>query len=351
MSFLPRIALAALGAAAACGQQPAPALVFSSRVHGRAGTLYRQLWRIDAPRDRRVQLSRSTRHHDQPACGGNGRTLLFLSGGEQHAHELWTLDTRTRAEQLLLKTDGDQPISRVLGWSRDARQILLVLDAEGGHHLAKLALPEKTLAGLPRAESPALSPDGTRIAFDTSYLGGGSLAQSQLLVVDLDGKPVAHLGRGSRPAWSPDGERLAALVANGTDLQFVEVRTRNVQRTVSLPARSDRWTSLAALSWSPDGKRVLASSPAGEGEDYWLLNTETREWTYLDKGRGARWSADGSRLAYATPRHEVKVERKETLASTLKVAEAPDFQPRELAAPPALADGPAWCIVESPTLR
>lgn len=341
-----RIALAALGAAAACCQQPVPSLVFSSRVHGRAGTLYRQLWRMDAPRDRRVQLSSSTRHHDRPACGADGRTLLFLSGGEQHAHELWSLDIRTRAEQMLLKTDEDQPISRILGWSRDARQIVLVLDTEGGHHLAKLAWPEKTLAGLPRAESPALSPDGTRIAYDTSYLRGGSPAQSQLLVVDLDGKPVAHLGRGARPAWSPDGERLVALVANGTDLQFVEMRTRNVQRTVSLPARSDRWASLAALSWSPDGKRVLASSPAGEEEDYWLLNTETSEWIYLDKGRGARWSPDGSRLIYTTPRRPVKVERKEVMMSTLRIAEAPGFQPRELAAPPALSDHPAWCVLE-----
>ncbi|MCE5311108.1 MAG: hypothetical protein LLG20_26010 [Acidobacteriales bacterium] len=346
MTTSQRIAIAALCAAAAWCQQSSPALVFSGRVHGRGGTLYRQLWRLTSPGDRRLQLSRSIRHHDLPACGTGGHTLLFLSGGDQHAHELWTLDTKTRVEKMLLKTDEDQPISRVLGWSRGGREIVLALDIEGGHHLAKLLLPGNTLVGLPRAENPALSPDGTRIAYDTSYLGGGSLAQSQLLVVDLDGKPIAHLGRGARPAWSPDSEKLVALVANGTDLQIVEVRSRAIQRTIALPAKSDRWTSPGALAWSPDGKWILASSPVEGAEEYWLLNMETRAWTYLDRGRGARWSPDGTRLVYATPWRTVKVERKEVPASTLRMAEAPDFQARDLASPPAAFDSPVWCALD-----
>jgi hypothetical protein len=98
---------------------------------------------------------------------------------------------------MLLKTEEVQPTSGVLVWSRDSRSILLVLDTESDHHLAKLRLPENILVGLPSVESPALSPDGTRMACDTSYGGGGNPMQSQLVVVDLDGKPVAHLGRGA----------------------------------------------------------------------------------------------------------------------------------------------------------
>ncbi len=350
MTILVRIALAGLGAAAICCAQPAPVPVFSGRMHGRAGTLYQQLWRL-APRDRKVQLSRTTRHHHQPSCGADARELLFLAGGAKQTQELWKLDVKTGAEQMLLKTDEDQPISRVLGWSRDKRQVILVLAAEGGHHLAKLLMEDKSLAGLTRAESAVLSPDGTRIAYDTSYVGGGSLAQSQLVVVDLDGKPVAHLGRGAKPAWSPDGEKLAALIVNGTDLQFVEVRTRNIQRTVSLPPKSDRWASVAALSWSPDGTRLLASSPAGDEENYWLLNLETREWTYLDQGRGARWAPQGAQLVYSAPPKQVKVERKEVTVSALRLAEAPEFRPREVSLPPALVEGPAWCVLEALPLR
>jgi Tol biopolymer transport system component len=346
MTASQRIAIAALCAAAAWAQQSSPALVFSGRVYGRGGTLYRQLWRLTGPGGRRVQLSRSTRHHDLPGCGTDGRTLLFLSGGDQQAHELWTFDTNTRAERMLLKTDEDQPISRLLGWSRGGREVVLALDTVSGSHLAKLLLPEKTLVGLPRAENPALSPDGTRIAYDTSYLGGGSLAQSQLLVVDLDGKPVAHLGRGARPTWSPDSEKLVALVANGTDLQIVEVRSRAIERTVALPAKSDRWTLPGALTWSPDGKWILASSPAEGAEEYWLLNMETRMWTYLDRGRGARWSPDGTRLVYATPWRTVKVDRKDVPVSTLRMAEAPDFRAQELAFAPAAFDSPAWCALD-----
>jgi Tol biopolymer transport system component len=350
MITLSRIALAVMGVAAAWCQQSAPSLVFSGRIHGRAGTLYRQLWRLSPPRDKRVQLSRTTRNHDRPACSTDGRNILFLSGDEKHAHELWTLDAKTGAERIFLKTDADQSISRVLGWSRDARQIVLALDTEGGHHLAKLVLPERTLVGLLRAESPALSPDGTRITYDTSYLGGGSPAQSQLLVVDIDGKPVAHLGRGAKPAWSPDGEKLIALIANGTDLQIVEVRTHNIQRTLPLPPKSDRWTSLAELAWSADGKWVLAASPAENAEDYWVLDMDTRQWAYLDKGRGARWSPDAAQLVYATPRQPAKVERKDVVVGGIRMAQAPDFRPRDVAASPALLDSPAWCA-GAPPLR
>ncbi len=75
---------------------------------------------------------------------------------------------------MLLKTEEVQPTSGVLVWSRDSHSILPVLDTESGHHLAKLRLPENILVGLPSVEWPALSPDGTRMACDTSYGGGGN---------------------------------------------------------------------------------------------------------------------------------------------------------------------------------
>ncbi|WP_420445900.1 cell wall-binding repeat-containing protein [Candidatus Poriferisodalis sp.] len=59
-----------------------------------------------------------------------------------------------------------------------------------------------------RAEDPSWSPDGTRIAF-----GRGDLAQSSLIVADLDGVDevvVVDLpGRNWMPRWSPDGQRIA----------------------------------------------------------------------------------------------------------------------------------------------
>lgn len=127
----------------------------------------------------------------------------------------------------------------------------------------------------------------------------------------LDGKPLAHLGRGAKPAWSPDGEKLATLIANGTDLQILEVRTRNIQRTLALLPQSDRWASLAELAWSPDA----------------------------------------ARLGYVTPRRPVQVERKDAIVSGIRTAQAPDFRPCDVAVSPALLDAPAWCAGDPSQLR
>ncbi len=50
-------------------------------------------------------------------------------------------------------------------------------------------------------ESPAWSPDGTRIAF---------VAEGEITVINADGTGRSGTGRfGSEPSWSPDGSRIA----------------------------------------------------------------------------------------------------------------------------------------------
>ena len=72
------------------------------------------------------------------------------------------------------------------------------------------------LLALPRVEAPALSPDGTRVAFTVARAApGGEKLGSALYVVAATGGEPRRLTHGeervSSPAFSPDGKRLAFL--------------------------------------------------------------------------------------------------------------------------------------------
>lgn len=97
--------------------------------------------------------------------------------------------------------------------------------------------------------APRWSHDGKRLAFEA--YGRGQVPRC--LYVDVTGKNLIDMGAGSQPDWSPDDKQLAFTIEN-----------------------------------------VGASS-------IWVQNVDGRGTNWLCKGRGARWSPDGSRLALFEP--------------------------------------------------
>lgn len=114
-------------------------------------------------------------------------------------------------------------------FSPDGATLLLERDREPGWSSEVLARP---LAGGPlrliarRAEQPAYSPDGTRIALidyrDNRQVatGDGPAVVGELYVVRADGSQPRRLtqtrtAQESQPSWSPNGERVAFLRVPG----------------------------------------------------------------------------------------------------------------------------------------
>ncbi len=142
------------------------------------------------------------------------------------------------------------------------------------------------------ATDPAVSPDGTRLAF---ALPDGRARQ--LWVSDLDGTDRVRLTSGpalsSTPDWSPDGTRLAltrrpvaggpssiaVLDADGTDGHLV-------------PGTENGY----GPTWSPDGTLLAFGGPAGE---ITLLDADGRHADRLGVGGRPDWSPDGRELLRA----------------------------------------------------
>ncbi|MFC4158971.1 S41 family peptidase [Chitinimonas lacunae] len=152
--------------------------------------------------------------------------------------------------------------------------------------------------GLPTLTEPALSPDGSTIAF----VSGGDIwtvpasgGEARLL--------VAHPATESRPQWSPDGRRLmfASTRSGNGDLYLLDLQDNRTTRLTF----DDRLEQPGG--WSRDGQWFYFASPARNIQrmnDIWRVNVAggMPQWVtgerYVDQSYPAI-SPDGDSLAVA----------------------------------------------------
>ncbi len=105
------------------------------------------------------------------------------------------------------------------------------------------------------------------------------------------------------PAVSPDGGRVAFAALGDLWVQTVGGRLDQVT--------SDSWIETDP-AWSPSGMRIAFSSDRGGGLDLYVWDADTREIERITQGERATlpsWSPDGSRIAFVTSgyRNQVRV--------------------------------------------
>jgi tricorn protease-like protein len=145
--------------------------------------------------------------------------------------------------------------------------------------------------------SPAVSPDGRRIAFMSSRDGA-----HELWLMDADGGNARQLTRAGAlseyPSWSPDGSWLAFNAHRGGRFAIARIAAEGGGETdLTTQAANDKWPAV-----SPDGKLIAFSSDRDGGEDVFVMNADgsgVRNVTRSPKQFESHpsWAADG-RLTY-----------------------------------------------------
>jgi len=160
--------------------------------------------------------------------------------------------------------------------------------------------------------SPAISPQGDRIAFISNKRGYFDV----VVINAIDGKHIKTLVKGEdnvdfeelnilRPnlAWSPDGRKIAlSTTSQGKgDIAIVEYHTGNVQK-LEFPDLD----AIRSVAWSPDGEKIAFHATFGSFPNIYVYNLNTGEFfnvtndVFSDKDPA--WSYDSSSILFSSDR-------------------------------------------------
>jgi serine/threonine protein kinase/Tol biopolymer transport system component len=154
---------------------------------------------------------------------------------------------------------------------------------------------------------PALSPDGSRIAFRSERAGGG------LFIMGATGESARRLTNfGFNPSWSPDGRELvfATERVNGPGGRMTSSRLWRVDVETAATQRLETGGDAVQPSWSPEGRRIAYwGVPAGTARRViWTLPADGGDPVPAVDGGGTAlvwspvWSPDGGHLYFASDR-------------------------------------------------
>jgi len=178
---------------------------------------------------------------------------------------------------------------------------------DGRAHLFTIDLATGTVSQLTRGrdhrdENPRWSPDGRRIAFKSTRIGG----QYDIFVMEAGGANVTritdHPANDHDPVWMPDGQSLifASERDSRSDLYRVWLADRRVERL------THHFVGRAIMpSVSPDGRAVAFAAQTLARLQFWdyqvhILDLASRKTRALDANGGTcwpAWSPDGRLLA------------------------------------------------------
>lgn len=210
----------------------------------------------------------------------------------------------------------------------DAPEIYL-MDAEGGH-------VRRLTVNVGGDGFPVLSPDGTKIIFDSNRNRGPEepTNTAEMFLMNADGSEETLLRRGGSASWSPDSRDVVFHAsASGTGPPFngtagaattdSDIFVMNLDDFLEGEEQPRNLTNNGAAAvdddpdWSPVSQTIVFTSHApGDNTnptsaELYLINADgtglQRLTTNLEEERSPDWSPDGTRLAFSCSRGDLEI--------------------------------------------
>ena len=236
-----------------------------------------------------------------PDPNPNGRVVFASTRYPATNQELYSVNPDgTGLARLTWSATGEQYPS----WSPDGSRIAFESSAEGASSIHVMnadgsddrRVSPETYNAIDT--EPTWSPDGSQIAFSSTRPFNDSW---HIWVMNADGSGLRQLTSefSTGPAWSPDGTRIAYL-GSGAGISVVNMVGSGTRRlTISPSGYSDD-----RPSWSPDGSQLVFPRRVTFGNDSQLYivdadgSNERQLTTTEGASRFPSWSPDGARIVF-----------------------------------------------------
>ena len=233
-----------------------------------------------------------------------GRTLLFTAGGNgERRFDLWATASPGADPVNLTASEGQEydpalsPDGTRIAYTaavdpREPRVDLWVMNVDGTSRRRLTRTGQYVLA-------PSWSPDGRRIAFSTITHRLAGAPEFGMRVIDGDGRNEGSLGTGLWPLWSPDGTRLLFTALNSARDWSPALMAASADGSDPKPVGPNE-SMMGA--WSPDGKRIAYVAEADKQAELFVMEADGSRRTRLTRTPefevGPQWSPDGTRLLF-----------------------------------------------------
>ncbi len=231
--------------------------------------------------------------------GGNGSCvpeLLFQRGSLFQMPKILRVDLESYNE-IPVSNDVDYDVNAE--WSPDGNRMVLtrnlssiwVVNRDGSNPIPLASETGNSLL------SPAWSPDGTRVAYTSQPIPGGT---STLLVMASDGTGTPNnlsLGEDAQGPldWSPDGTQIL-FTSNRTGDRDLFKMFANGSSSMNLTNQSSS-DGVDAFDWSPDGSKIVFIS-SGSVVVANADGSDPNELTSSYSHSAPVWSHDGQKIFY-----------------------------------------------------
>jgi Tol biopolymer transport system component len=234
--------------------------------------------------------------------------IVFTDRAATGYHALILYDVKTKARSTVFSEVGFN--ERYPALSPDGSRIAFSSDRNLNHDgNTEIYIINTDGTGLKRITSntfgdvaPSWSPDGKKLVFLQQTDGAGGLGERFAIAnADGTGEHVITGLSGGNPAWSPDGKQIAFTgdqVLAIADTNGGNLHSYDMQMTVGEPA------------WSPDGSQIAMDCVMGNSQEICLIKPDGSGITNLTSTPAPggeiqpSWSPDGKYVAYTAFRND-----------------------------------------------
>lgn len=270
--------------------------------------------------------------HSEPTLSPDGNRMAYVSDISGTA-QIWVKNLQ-RGDPVQLSNSAYPAVSP--SWSPNDDQLIFEQQSPGGPSIYSIDPMGSTAVTLVAdgARAPSYSSQVDAFVFTRGQqiwiARNGGRDRSQII-----GIPASQGFAAREPALSPDGSLVAFVHADEGPLGNLWVIPATGGEARQLTTQQSSGGIVAAPAWSSDGKYIVYSVEASMGGgQMWRIAVDSGEFTALTSGAGgardATLSRDGSRLAYTSTRIVWKLTRIDPVsgaATTVHDSRAPLLLP------------------------